>query len=70
MNKLKTLKDINKHYKKENGSLGCLYHHFERELREEAIKWIKNMPYKYETNEVPEFIMEFFNIKKEDLNEG
>ena len=82
MTKLKTLKDINKDYREEGGSVGGLYSHFDRELREEAIKWIKSKHCRNfgtafdsdlfsnasEAMGAMKILKHFFNIKESDLD--
>lgn len=64
MTTLKTLKDLKEVYTPNMG-----HHHFVKNLKQEAIKWViyKSGSNLYEDKEVVKWIKYFFNITEEDL---
>ena len=76
--KLKTLKDIEEDIRKGYEAVGDLdnFTFPDEELKQEAIKWVKELQYHNEferessASNVQEWIKHFFNITEEDLSQG
>jgi hypothetical protein len=60
MTELKTLKDI-------EGGMGEYYEVFYKNLKAEAVKWVKEYKTHYDGYAEAGALMEFFNLTEEDL---